>query len=184
MESALCLSFCPCPSPANSPRIPSTMSVKHATKLRSSRHSSISLSSSSTHHPRRQIVSHVICAHDKSSLPPEDRKRKEENKIVKGTVGASLVLACALGVMSCSSNMNPIALAGPKEVYQKAPSMSVFAHPVGGRHALNSFLDVSLKLASSKPEPFYWPRYTVPPGPSMADVNAIKVKLHIFSRQN
>ncbi|KAK9227644.1 hypothetical protein WN943_012698 [Citrus x changshan-huyou] len=163
MESALCLNFCPS----------AAMRVKPVTKLGSG-HSSIwiSFSKGSTRRPFGRVFSPVICTHDGSSTPSEN-----DNKIVKGAVGASLALTCALGIMSFSSRMNPKAIAaGPMEMYQKAPRMSVLPHPIGGRYALNSFLDVSVRLASSKAEPFYWPRYTVPPGPSAEDVNAIKAE--------
>ncbi|KAL5839097.1 hypothetical protein ACOSQ4_011705 [Xanthoceras sorbifolium] len=170
MESAVCR------PPIMLLNCPSTMSVeRRVTKLRSSR-SSFSLSSGSRRCSFGHVISPVILAVDRPWTPP--RNDKGYNKVVvKGAVGASLVLACALGIISCSCKMNPKAIAGPMEMYQKAPPMSMLQHQFGASLALKSFLDVSVKLASAEAEPTSTlPKYKLPPVPSMKDVNAIKME--------
>ncbi|TXG47919.1 hypothetical protein EZV62_027213 [Acer yangbiense] len=176
MESALCLNYCRLPSMLLNGA--STMSTAErrcrAAKLRSSC-SSLSLSSSSPCWPLGHVISRVIRASSRPSTPPP----KNDNKVIKGAVGASMVLACALGIISCSCKMNtnPTAIAGPMEMYQKAPPVSPLSDQFGARAALKSILDVSVIMASStEAEPSYeFPKYDVPPGPSMKDVKAIKM---------
>ncbi|KAK3205131.1 hypothetical protein Dsin_019177 [Dipteronia sinensis] len=175
MESALCLNYCRPPSMLLNGA--STMTVERrcrATKLGSSC-SSLSLSSGSPCRPLGHVISPVIRASDRPSTPPP----KNDNKVIKWAVGASMVLACALGIVSCSCqmNMNPTAIAGPMEMYQKAPPVSMLSHQFGASVALKSILDVSVIMASStEGEPSYaLPKYNVPPGPSMNDVKAIKM---------
>ncbi|KAJ0083145.1 hypothetical protein Patl1_10058 [Pistacia atlantica] len=182
MESTLCLSYFPRPAiPFNLNLSTKSVKLKQTTRLRSS-HSCFSLSSglNVTRRPLGHVLNFnaVICELEKSSTPSK-KNENGDRKIFKGTVGASLVLACVVGIMSCSSKMNHHkAIAGPKEMYQKAPPTSALTQPIGGHLALKSFLDVSVELASSSSEakPFYQPIINVPPGPSMEDINAVKME--------
>ncbi|XP_044497427.1 uncharacterized protein LOC123219503 isoform X2 [Mangifera indica] len=183
MESALSLSYFPRPAILFNLNL-STMSVKlkQTTRLRSS-HSCFSLSSGL--HVTRRSPGHVLNFNavvselEKSSTPSKENEKKGDGRKLKGVVGASLVLACVVGIMSCSSKMNQkAAIAGPMEMYQKAPPTSVSIQTIGGNLALKSFLDVGVELASSssKEKPFDQPKFNVPPGPSMEDINAIKME--------
>ncbi|XP_059436463.1 uncharacterized protein LOC132169447 [Corylus avellana] len=72
-------------------------------------------------------------------------------QIVKGSVGASLALACVLGIISCGCKMSPpVAIAASKA--QKSISMSPMTniYPGGGRLPLKSLLDMSVYLAASQ----------------------------------
>ncbi|KAL4366272.1 hypothetical protein GQ457_05G027520 [Hibiscus cannabinus] len=83
-----------------------------------------------------------------SSMPSENEKGGA--KAVRGAVGASLALACTLGIITCGCKMNLKAMAGPKQqVYQKSPSLPRNVPPMPPRKvALKSLLDVTVDLAS------------------------------------
>lgn len=113
------------------------------------------------------------------SLGPEMDEKGDDRMVAKHSVRASVVLACALSIIGWSSNvMKPMAIAGPKQLYQKAPPAmySTILFPIGGKAALKSLLDVSACLASDQnvfPRGFNLDQ--LPSSPSKEDVDVIKV---------
>ncbi|XP_025013213.2 uncharacterized protein LOC8264114 isoform X3 [Ricinus communis] len=156
----------------------STVSSLQKTKLHFSfsNHTSPSLTSRNTCHPGRKLLNPTIRALDGSSSVPSGNDRKA-NKIAKNTARASIALACVLGIIGASLKMNPEAIAGPREKFQKAPQIvsNSPAYPLGGRYALKSLLDVNVYLASTKIEP-PGPPSRLPARPSMENVYDIKGK--------
>eukprot|EP00257_Ricinus_communis_P025798 XP_025013212.1 uncharacterized protein LOC8264114 isoform X1 [Ricinus communis] len=154
----------------------STVSSLQKTKLHFSfsNHTSPSLTSRNTCHPGRKLLNPTIRALDGSSSVPSGNDRKA-NKIAKNTARASIALACVLGIIGASLKMNPEAIAGPREKFQKAPQIvsNSPAYPLGGRYALKSLLDVNVYLASTKIEP-PGPPSRLPARPSMENVYDIK----------
>ncbi|CAN0921619.1 hypothetical protein LINGRAHAP2_LOCUS32692 [Linum grandiflorum] len=138
------------------------------------RHHSISFPSISRSHklaayPFKKRVGCVICA--------EANKQGEVVRGVQGKVEATLVFGCAigLGIILVMRKNGGIAMAGPRQLYQKAPqSPAVAGYPLGGKAAIKSLLDVPKQMASTKAEPFQR-KFELPYSPSMAEVNNIKM---------
>ncbi|KAK8612863.1 hypothetical protein V6N13_092967 [Hibiscus sabdariffa] len=146
MEAALCLGHGPMLSISH--RMPPGM----ITTLRFGfNHSFVSVSKGSMTNHRRchRFCSQGPLALDRSnsSMPSNE---KGGAKAVRGAVGASLALACTLGIITCGCKMNIKAMAGPKQqVYQKSPSLPRNVPPMPPRKvALKSLLDVTVDLAS------------------------------------
>lgn len=100
--------------------------------------------------------------------------RDDGNKIVRGSVGASLALACVLGIISCGCTMmSPIAIADIVK-NQKSPSM-IHIYPKGGKVALKSLLDMSVYLSSSKGKHKRFSSWKSTIKLSVADVETLKV---------
>ncbi|CAL1403139.1 unnamed protein product [Linum trigynum] len=126
----------------------------------------------------------IVCAKGKWSMPWRDEKK--QSKCRDGNEGKlevvrSFVLACALGVGIIGVSLmrrDRVAMAGPRELYQKAPQSSPVGgagYSLGGRTALRSLLDVPKLMASSKVEPFQV-EFELPYSPSTAEV--IPIKMH------
>jgi hypothetical protein len=175
MESSLCLRYGPLPTLPL--RIPSPVKPTWLTKPHKSfTLSSLPLTNTnnSIYRPPRHGSS-LVCAingfpkpstNDGSwEITPQSEKtpsksvchpsgncpnnRDDGKKIVRGSVGASLALACVLGIISCGCTMmSPIAIADIVK-NQKSPSM-IHIYPKGGRVALQSLLDMSVYLSSSQ----------------------------------
>ncbi|GMI72935.1 hypothetical protein like AT2G34540 [Hibiscus trionum] len=146
MEAALCLGYGPMPS-ISLPMPPSTI-----TKLHFGFNHSFSVSAGfTTNRTRchRFYTSGPLAFHrSNSSMPSENEKGRA--KVVRGAVGASLALACALSIIGCSCKMNIKAMAGPKQqISQKAPSI-LQTPPKPGKMALKSLLDVTVSLSSKE----------------------------------
>lgn len=120
-----------------------------------------------------------------------NEKGSGSGKVVRGAVGASLALACALSIMGCSSCkiMNFKAIAGPKmQVYQKAPSFKELTPQSPRKMAIKSLLDVTVKLASKERRRR---RDVIPPGPpspsprhlppSKEQIDQLKVHFYTYS---
>ncbi|KAH8511648.1 hypothetical protein H0E87_008993 [Populus deltoides] len=154
--------------------IPSTVSIiPRRTKPHLSLvSSSPSLTSCYTRHKLGHLFRPVICASSDRSPTPSRNENNCDNKIVKAAVGASVALACALGIIGGNFRMYPKAIAGPRELYQKAPQVE--EHPSSlAKLALESFLDVTSDLASTdavSPIATFDP----PPNPSIEQVKEIK----------
>ncbi|KAF5752740.1 hypothetical protein HS088_TW01G00657 [Tripterygium wilfordii] len=138
-------------------------------------HSSHLLYSGFTKHlpATKPVMSPVIRAVDKSASPSSDDKLG--SKILRGAVGASLVLACAIGVFSYSRNLKPNAIAGPPTWGSKGPTVEPRTQILGARYALNSFLEVSRNFASSEAQPLK-EATTLPDMPSTADIRYLKTE--------
>nr|POE97572.1 hypothetical protein CFP56_17091 [Quercus suber] len=104
MESTLFLRSSPL---ASLPiRISSPLSATRLTNPNfSSNHSSLSLPNSSYQRPLRHAFSPIVCAVNR--FPTPSTNDESDSKIVRGTVGASLVLACVVGIISCGCMMSP-----------------------------------------------------------------------------
>ncbi|KAK8502296.1 hypothetical protein V6N13_092906 [Hibiscus sabdariffa] len=147
MEAALCLGYGPMLSISH--RMPSGM----ITTLRFGfNHSFVSVSKGSMTSHRRchRFCSRGPLALDRSNSSMPSENEKGGAKAVRGAVGASLALACTLGIITCGCKMNFKAMAGPKQqVYQKSPSLPRNVPPMPLRKvALKSLLDVTVDLAS------------------------------------
>ncbi|KAJ8760794.1 hypothetical protein K2173_021832 [Erythroxylum novogranatense] len=127
--------------------------------------------------PLRYVSNPVVCALEKPSTPSGNGKN--DKKILKGVLKTSIAFACALGIINASLKMNRRAIAGPRELYQKAPP--AVSYPLAGRIALKSLLDITAMLSSSKEEP---PSTTfrLPSRPSMLDVENIKMQAVVLMR--
>ncbi|KAM5587665.1 hypothetical protein ABKV19_006213 [Rosa sericea] len=124
--------------------IPSTTSQAAglARPYSSFRPSSLSLfSKASTYRTlsRHTFSSPVICALNKPSPPSPNYDKDNGKKIVIVVGGASVVLACVLGVINYNFNFSPTAIA--------APSPQVVSRP---KAALDSLLTVNKHLATPK----------------------------------
>ncbi|GAV79440.1 hypothetical protein CFOL_v3_22905 [Cephalotus follicularis] len=113
----------------------------------------------------------VTRAHNESSRPSTSDK-DGDNKVLIGTAAASLVLACALGIIGVGSKMVPVAVAG-----QAPPTMEAMLHPMGGKTALKSLLDVTVNLTSSKVLPSKGSASFLPLGPSKKDIDKLKMEV-------
>ncbi|CAK7350216.1 unnamed protein product [Dovyalis caffra] len=164
--------------------IPSTVNIiPWRTRLHSSLVSiSPSLTSCYKRHRFGHVFRPIICASARSPTPSRNEKNCD-NKIVRAAVGASVALACAFGIIGGNFRMNPNAIAGPKELYQKAPQVE--EHPSSlGKLALESFLDVTSDLASTGTVVPFAP-FEPPPSPSAEEVKNIKkdaVRLMIYGK--
>ncbi|XP_065879274.1 uncharacterized protein [Euphorbia lathyris] len=105
----------------------------------------------------------LTCALNEPITP----SRNNGTKIAK-----SIAFACIVGLIGLGSSMK--AIAGPRELYQKAPQL-VLGYPLGGRSALKSLLDVNVYLSSHDLEP---PAtiFPLPSRPSAQQVKDIKME--------
>jgi hypothetical protein len=205
MESSLCLRYGPLPTLPL--RIPSPVKPTWLTKP----HKSFTLSSlpltntnNSIYRPAPRHGSSLVCAINgfpKPStndgcweiIPPSKgvrhqsencpNSRDDGKKIVRGSVGASLALACVLGIISGGSTMmSPIAIAIVKN--QKS-QITTTIYPKGGRVALKSLLDMNVYLSSSHGKPKRYGSFPTSwkssKKPSTADVETV-IKVY-FSAQ-
>ncbi|RDX61189.1 hypothetical protein CR513_60605, partial [Mucuna pruriens] len=104
MESAICLRYCPFPygySKGFEGTRPSRFHLRlnHATPL------CVPQFSTSRRSPDTRSFSHANCMLERFSDPSENEA--SGNKILRGVTGASLVLACVVGLFSFSAKMNP-----------------------------------------------------------------------------
>ncbi|MBA0811080.1 hypothetical protein Gohar_003013, partial [Gossypium harknessii] len=146
MEAALCLGYGPLP-------IISLRTVPASTRLHFGFNPSFLLVSSgfiTNHRQCRRFYGPGPLALDRSNSSMASENENGGAKVVRGAVGASLALACALGIIGCGCKMNFKAIAGPKPVYRKAPSFEHIAPPAPRKMALKSLLDVTVSLASKE----------------------------------
>ncbi|KAL3596636.1 hypothetical protein D5086_008273 [Populus alba] len=134
--------------------------------------SSPSLTSCYTRHKLGHLFRPVICASSDRSPTPSRNQNNGDNKIVKAAVGASVALACALGIIGGNFRMYPKAIAGPRELYQKAPQAEERPSSLA-KLALESFLDVTSDLASTEEESRI-ETFDPHPNPSIEQVKEIK----------
>ena len=113
MESTLFLRNAPLPSvPLQRISSPVNLSAARVTVPNFSlNHLTLSLVNNSLPRPLRHDFSPIVCALNKFSK--HSTNDEGDNKIVRGSVGASLVMACVLGIISCGCWMSPIANAIP-----------------------------------------------------------------------
>ena len=113
MESTLFLRNAPLPSvPLQRISSPVNLSAARVTVPNFSlNHLTLSLVNNSLPRPLRHDFSPIVCAVNKFST--HSTNDEGDNKIVRGSVGASLVMACVLGIISCGCWMSPIANAIP-----------------------------------------------------------------------
>ncbi|XP_017978186.1 PREDICTED: uncharacterized protein LOC18596502 [Theobroma cacao] len=169
MEAALCLGYGPLPS--ISLRMPSSTNVTSpaSTKLYFGyNHSSMSVSSGFTNrrkcHHFYSTSGPLALDRSNNSMPSA---KEDGGKVVRGAVGASLALACALSIIGCSCKMNLKAIAGPKQqVYRKAPSFQQLTPQPPKKMALKSLLDVTVIL-TSKDETRVKEGITLTPSPTL-----------------
>ncbi|XP_062016558.1 uncharacterized protein LOC133732972 [Rosa rugosa] len=163
MDSALCLH-------SGALHIPSTTSQAAglARPYSSFRPSSLSLfSKASTYRTlsRHTFSSPVTCALNKPSPPSPYYDKDNGKKIVIVVGGASVVLACVLGVINYNFNFSPAAIAAP----------IVVSRP---KAALDSLLTVNKHLATSKST---WsvfrstPQLNIPETPTNEDYYNLKI---------
>ncbi|KAB5560748.1 hypothetical protein DKX38_005705 [Salix brachista] len=139
--------------------------------------SSPSLTSCYTRHKHGHLFRRAICASSERSPPPSRNESSCSSKIVKAAVGASVALACALGIIGGGFRMNPRAIAGPRELYQKAPQME--EHPSSlAKLALESFLDVTSHLASTSADTSPLETFDPPPNPSAIQECAVRLMVY------
>ncbi|XP_030972456.1 uncharacterized protein LOC115992404 isoform X2 [Quercus lobata] len=113
MESTLLLRNAPLPSvPLQRISSPVNLSAARVTVPNFGlNHSTLSLVNNSYPRPLRHDFSPIDCAVNNFST--HSTNDEGDNKIVRGSVGASLVMACVLGIISCGCWMSPIANAIP-----------------------------------------------------------------------
>jgi hypothetical protein len=158
MEYALCLRLrhgrlSPLPL-----RIPSP--IKPATATTRVTLSSLPLTNTKTsiiHRPLGHGFSPVCAINGFPKASTNDHGDDDGKQIVRGTVGASLALACVLGIITCGCTMSPPIAMASVNTSQKLMLMPGFSHiyPLDGRVALKSLLDTSVYLASKQKKPKY-----------------------------
>ncbi|KAM7270703.1 hypothetical protein ACFE04_029917 [Oxalis oulophora] len=88
--------------------------------------------------------------------------------------GTTIALACVLAIIGGWGSIN-VAVAGPREIYQKAPPMVEHMCPMGGKAALKSLLNVIANLATDKLDP-KGPAFNLPARPSKEEIDRIKLE--------
>ncbi|XP_050287702.1 uncharacterized protein LOC126726485 [Quercus robur] len=113
MESTFLLRNAPLPSvPLQLISSPVNLSVARVTVPNFGlNHLTLSLANNSYPRPLRHDFSPIVRAVNNFST--HSANDEGDNKIVRGSVGASLVMACVLGIISCGCWMSPIANAIP-----------------------------------------------------------------------
>ncbi|PRQ29463.1 putative tetratricopeptide-like helical domain-containing protein [Rosa chinensis] len=160
-------------------RIPSTTSraAGLARPYSSFRPSSLSLfSKASTYRTlsRDTFSCPVICALNKPSPPSPNYYKDNGKKIVIVVGGASVVLACVLGVINNNFNFSPTAMAGSRDSSKQESAVG----PVVNRPSdvLDSLLKVNRHIATSKST---WrirtPQLYVPPEPKDYNPDNLKI---------
>ncbi|XP_062016963.1 uncharacterized protein LOC133733340 [Rosa rugosa] len=161
-------------------RIPSTTSraAGLARPYSSFRPSSLSLfSKASTYRTlsRDTFSSPVICALNKPSPPSPNYDKDNGKKIVIVVGGASVVLACVLGVINNNFNFSPTAMARPRDLpkHEESAVGPVVTRP---SDVLDSLLKVNRHIATSKST---WrirtPQLSVPPRPKDYNPQSLKI---------
>lgn len=168
MHSALCLHYGALHIPSATNRAASI-----ARPYSSFRPSSLSLSSeASTYRTllRHAFSSPVICALDKPSTPSPNYDKDNGKKIVRVVGGASVVLACVLGIINCNYNFSPRAIAA--SIYD--PTSLVLSKP---KDALDSLLRVNKYLTPTKSHSWRSskPKLELPDRPEQAHLEKLKV---------
>ncbi|XP_011035460.1 PREDICTED: uncharacterized protein LOC105133249 isoform X2 [Populus euphratica] len=135
-----------------------------------------SLTSCYTRHKLGHHFRPVICASSDRSPTPSRNENNRDSKIVKAAVGASVALACALGIIGGNFRMYPKAIAGPRELYQKAPQVEQYPSSLA-KLALESFLDVTSDLASTG-EVSPIATFDPPPNPSIEQKHAVRLMIN------
>ncbi|XP_017406000.1 uncharacterized protein LOC108319397 isoform X2 [Vigna angularis] len=173
MESAISLRYCPFPYSSKGFQSASSnrfhLRLNHATPLCAPQFSA-------TRHPVTRSVWHANCTFERFSQPTQ--KEGRGSKILRGVTGASLVLACVLGLFNFK--MNPkltTAHASSYEDFNSSMSENEFdpSHVEGkGRDALKSLLkimkDAQVKTHENEIIPSQFNKY----GPSQEQVNTLK----------
>jgi hypothetical protein len=112
----------------------------------------------------------VICALDKPSTPSPNYDKDNGKKIVRVVGGASVALACVLGIINCNYNFSPRAIAA--SIY--APL--VLSKP---KAALDSLLGVTKNLTTTRSHHFWStktkPKLELPDRPEQAHLEKLKV---------
>lgn len=151
MDSALCLRYGPpVPSFPRSFKYPKVSATRVPTDLHLSFNPCpLSVSSRSIlGRPRQTFGRHVVYALDRFSKPfKEDNQGDGASGLVRGTVGASLVLACVVAIMGCRGVAAP-----PKclAVQRHVETGDVDAITVAdAKKALRPLFAVYIKLATS-----------------------------------
>ncbi|CAN1269167.1 hypothetical protein LINPERPRIM_LOCUS13482 [Linum perenne] len=138
---------------------------------RHSHYSSASFPSLHKAYPfRKRRLCYVICAEENK------QSRSSLLRSALGKVKAEVVFGCAIGIGIILIN-NDIAMAGPRQLSQKAPQSplaAVAGYPLGGKAALKSLFDVPKQMASTKDEPLEM-KFDLPNNPSMAEVEVVKM---------
>ncbi|KAG2689012.1 hypothetical protein I3843_09G119100 [Carya illinoinensis] len=160
MESALCLRHGHLPGLTL--RIPNSP-VNGAARVITMPHfsfipSSLSLSNTNLCIYRRlgHAFGPIVCAMNRNPTPWRINDESDSKVVRAGTVGASLMLACALGIISCGCMKSPKAMA----IYnnQKKPEVVCAIHdiyPEGGEAALKYFSDM-IRVYSSQKKPAHF----------------------------
>lgn len=174
MDSALCLQY-------GALCVPSPMRVTRVPRLlpNFNNPSPISLSSlCSTHRAMSgHAFSPVISALNKPSTPSTNDK-DDKKLIVRGIGGASVVLACVLGIMNCNYKFTPRAIAGVRDPYQTSRSSvkQDILYPKSAKDVLQSLLMVNENVASSKTSILpNFKNLKSPPEPSIKDCQDLTV---------
>ncbi|KAF3449936.1 hypothetical protein FNV43_RR06015 [Rhamnella rubrinervis] len=155
MDLALCLPYAPLPSVPPRFKYPNTST---ATRVLTKPHFSFNPCSLSVpndsilRQPLQTFGRHVVCA--RFSIPSKgDHHKGNDNVIVRGAVGASLVMTCVVAVMGCraiaapskSLVMHHLVTSAKGVIY---PDEKVIS-PFGAKGALESLFEVSVKIATS-----------------------------------
>ena len=141
-------------------------------------HLSLPLTNSPYPRPLKHALSPIVCAINRSPTPPS-MNDDGDNKIARGTVGASLVLACVLGIIGCGCKMNNAkAHASTLRNQPKKPVQVVQSpmfYPKGAKAALESLLNTTVYLSSRLGDTSKFKKWTSAKRPSASDVESIKV---------
>lgn len=181
MDSALCLPFGPLPSlPLHFQSNKSTTRVL-ITKPHFTFTPSLLSFSNGSGFSRQQRQTLAIARLSK----PLKENKGGNNEIVRGTVGASLVLACAVAMMGCSSKLSPKAFAAATKIdpQQETLPTEMTESLLTAKGALKSLLDTTVQLTTAKVESQkkgsnIFDR--VPQRPSKEEVDGLKVLFSAF----
>ncbi|KAL6282634.1 hypothetical protein ACE6H2_013563 [Prunus campanulata] len=176
MDSALCLQY-------GALCVPSPMRVTRVSRLLPNFNNPSPLSLSSLCSTHRAVSGHafspVISALNKPSTPSANDK-DDKKFFVRGIGGASVVLACVLGIMNCNYKFTPRAIAGVRDPPYQTSRSSVkqdISYPKSAKDVLQSLLMVNQNVASSKNS--ILPNLNnlkSPPEPSMEDCERLKIQ--------
>lgn len=179
MESAISLRYCPFPYSSkgfqSAASIGFHLRLNHATPLSAPQFSA-------TRHQVTRSVWHANCTFERFSQPTQKEERGSE--ILRGVTGASLVLACVLGLFNFK--MNPKLTTAHASSSSSFPSSghynsSMFENEVDGkgRDALESLLKI-MKDAQVHENEIIPSQFNEDRGPSGEEVNTLKVFFFCF----
>lgn len=175
MDSALCLQY-------GALCVPSPMRVTRVPRLLPNFNNPSPLSLSSLCSTHRAVSGHafgpVISALNKPSTPSANDK-DDKKLIVRGIGGASVVLACVLGIMNCNYKFTPRAIAGVRDPYQTSRSSvkQDILYPKSAKDVLQSLLMVNENVASSKTSILpNFKNLKSPPEPSIKDCEDLTIQ--------